>query len=339
MKSMRLDPIRRTALVAFAALAFMRPAFAQTPTEVTVNVFPGGFNWGIYVAQERGLFEKNGIRVAVQATPSSVAQMTGLSEGKFDIAMTAVDNIVAYAEGQGEAPIGPQPEFFAFMGSDTGFLSLVTAGNVKTVAELKGRTLSVDALTTGYAFVLFDILRRGGLAEGDYQVAKVGGMVQRFNALREHKQDGTMLSTPYNILARADGFTQLATATKVIGHYQGNVAAARRSWAAANKDKVTAYIRAYVEAIDWLYDRANREEAVRILRKNLPQMSQDLAERSYDELLDPQDGFFRQGRIDMAGLKTVLELRSRYGKPMKKLDDPMKYYDPAYHAAAIGASK
>jgi ABC-type nitrate/sulfonate/bicarbonate transport system substrate-binding protein len=136
-------------------------------------------------------------------------------------------------------------------------------------------------------------------------------------------------------LAKADGFTQLAQATKVIGHYQGNVAAARRSWAAANKEKVVAYIRAYVEAIDWLYERANRDEAVRILRKNLPQMSQDLAERSYDELLDPQDGFFRQGRIDMAGLKTVLELRSRYGEPKKTLADPGKYFDPQYYSAAL----
>src|SRR4029077_6525141 len=130
-----------------AALTFTRPASAQAPSEVTVNVFPGGFNWGIYVAQERGLFEKNGIRVAVQATPGSVAQMTGLSEGKFDIAMTAVDNIVAYVEGQGEAPIGPQPEFFAFMGSDTGFLNLVTVSDAKTVADLKVGSLSVDALT------------------------------------------------------------------------------------------------------------------------------------------------------------------------------------------------
>ena len=211
MKSKRLD-LGRAALALCAALAFARPACAQAPSEVTVNVFPGGFNWGIYVAQERGLFEKNGIRVTVQATPGSVAQMTGLSEGKFDIAMTAVDNIVAYVEGQGEAPIGPQPEFFAFMGSDTGFLSLVTVSDVKTVTDLKGRTLSVDAMTTGYAFVLFDILRRSGLSEGDYKVDKVGGMVQRWNALHERKQDGTMLSTPYNILAKAAGFTQLATA-------------------------------------------------------------------------------------------------------------------------------
>jgi len=328
----RLDMM---AVVLLATITMTRPAFAQIPSEVTVNVFPGGFNWAIYVAQERGLFENNGIRVKVQATPGSVAQMTGLSEGKFDIAMTAVDNIVAYVEGQGEAPIGPQSEFFAFMGSDTGFLSLVTAPDVKAIADLKGRTLSVDALTTGYAFVLLDILLRNGLHDGDYSVAKVGGMVQRWTALRERKQDGTMLSTPYNILAKAEGFTQLAQATKVIGHYQGNVAAARRSWAAANKDKVIAFIRGYVAAIDWLYDRPNRDEAVRLLRKNLPQMSQDLAERSYDELLEPEDGFFRQGRMDMEGLKTVLDLRSRYGKPAKLLGDPMKYYDPAFHAAAI----
>jgi ABC-type nitrate/sulfonate/bicarbonate transport system substrate-binding protein len=332
---LRFDVIPRMALVLLTSWTMTGRAFAQNVSEVTVNVFPGGFNWGIYVAQERGLFVRNGVRVTVQGTPGSVAQMTGLSEGKLDIAMTAVDNIVAYVEGQGEAPIGPQSEFFAFMGSDTGFLSLVTAPDVKEVTDLKGRTLSVDALTTGYAFVLFEILRRNGLNERDYAVAKVGGMVQRWTALRERKQDGTMLSTPYNILAKAEGFTQLAQAAKVIGHYQGNVAAARRSWAAANRDKVIAYIRGYVEAIDWLYDRMNRQAAVQILRKNLPQMSQDLAERSYDELLDPQDGFFRQGRMDLEGLKTVLDLRSRYGKPAKLLDDPMKYYDPAFHAAAV----
>src|ERR1051326_8410030 len=165
----------------------MKVTFVLALTLVTVNVFPGGFNWPSFVGQEKGFFERNGITVTLQPTPNSVAQMTGLSEGKFDIAMTAIDNIVAYVEGQGEAPIGPQPEFFAFMGSDSGFLSLVVSPDVKTVADLKGRTLSVDALTTGYAFVLLDILRRSGLDAGDYQLAKVGGMVQRFNALHERK--------------------------------------------------------------------------------------------------------------------------------------------------------
>jgi TRAP-type uncharacterized transport system substrate-binding protein len=71
---------------------------------------------------------------------------------------------------------------------------------VKAIADLKGRTLSVDALTTGYAFVLLDILLRNGLHDGDYSVDKVGGMVQRWTALRERKQDGTILTISWRRL-------------------------------------------------------------------------------------------------------------------------------------------
>jgi ABC-type nitrate/sulfonate/bicarbonate transport system substrate-binding protein len=304
--------------------------------DITVNVFPGGFNWGIYVAHHAGLFARNGIRVDMQETPNSVSQMTALSVGACDIAMTAIDNIVAYVEGQGEAPIGPQPEFFAFVGSDTGFLNLVAAAGVAAVEALKGKTVSVDAMTTGYAFVLFEILCRSGLDPGDYNVVKVGGTVQRWLALREGKQDATLLSTPYNILAKAAGFAQLARGIAVLGRYQGNVGAARRSWASANSDAVIGYIRAYVAAIGWLYDRTNRDGAIRILRDQLPHMTQELAALTYDELLDPQEGFSRDGRIDLAGVRTVLELRSRYARPAQPLGDPAKYCDDAYRRAAAG---
>jgi ABC-type nitrate/sulfonate/bicarbonate transport system substrate-binding protein len=318
----------------FATNLLTAPARAQAPAVVTVNVFPGGFNWPSFVGQQKGFFEQNGIRVTLQATPKSVAQMTGLAEGKFDIAITAFDNIVAYVEGQGEAPIGAQPDFFAFMGSDNGFLSLVVAPNVNKFADLKGKTLSVDARTTGYAFVLFDVLRRNGLTEDDYKIEKVGGGAQRWDALRDRKQSGTLLSTPFDILASEEHFNQLARATRVIGPYQGNVAATRRSWARENRTKVIAFIRGYAQAIDWLYDKANRDEAITILRNNV-QMSPEIAERTYDELLDPKDGFFRKARVSTEGLRTVLALRSRYADPKKKLTDPLKYYDSSYYDAAM----
>ena len=275
---------------------------------ITVNVFPGGFNWPSFVALDKGFFERNGIRVTLQFTPNSVAQMTGLAEGKFDIAITAVDNIVAYVEGQGEAPIGPQPDFFAFMGGDSGFLNLVVAPYVKSFRDLNGQTLSVDARTTGYAFVLFEMLARNGLHEGDYSIEKVGGTVQRWNALRDKKP------------------------------YQGNVGATRRSWAMENKTVVIAFIRAYVQTIDWLYDKSNREEAVRILQENVPEMSPGLAGQSYAELLDPQGGFSPTGRVDLEGLRTVLALRSRYAEPPRTLTDPLKYYDPSYYDLAMRTS-
>lgn len=323
-----------TLLIVLAGFA-MTQVRAQEPAAVTVNVFSGGFNWPSFVAQEKGFFERNGIRVTLQATPNSVAQMTGLAEGRFDIAMTAVDNIIAYVEGQGEAPIGPQPEFFAFMGSDNSFLNLVVAPDIKTFSDLRGKSLSVDARTTGYAFVLLEMLRRNGLSEGDYHIETVGGTAQRWEALRQRKQSGTLLSAPFNILAKEQQFRQLAQASRTLGPYQGNVAATRRSWAKANRSKVIAFIRGYAQAVDWLYDPTHRDEAIGILRKNLPEMSPPLAAQTYAELLDPRDGFFRKGQMSLDGLRTVLALRSRYGKPKKDLTDPMKYYDPSYSDEAL----
>ena len=299
---------------------------------VTVNVFPGGFNWGLYVGQDKGFFAQQGITVQMQGTPNSVAQMTDFAESKFDIAMTAVDNIVAYFEGQGEAPIGPQPDFMAVMGSDSGFLSLVTSPAIKRISDLAGKTLSVDAMTTGYAFVLYEIMRRNGLDKdrGDYEIVRAGGMVQRWNALREGRHAATLLSAPYNIIAKNDGFTEVMKATDVIGPYQGNVAAVRRPWAKHNRSKILAYISGYRSSIAWLYAPSNRAEAIEILRRHLPQMRPEIAEASYAELLDPVRGFFRSGDIHREGLACVLELRSRYGSPSKLLDDPAKYCDLSF---------
>jgi ABC-type nitrate/sulfonate/bicarbonate transport system substrate-binding protein len=304
---------------------------------LTVNVFPGGFNWGVYVGQDKGFFAEAGILVEVQGTPNSVTQMTDFSEGKFDIAMTAVDNIVAYVEGQGEAGIGPQGDFMAVMGSDSGFLSLVASPSIAKIEDLAGKTLSVDAMTTGYAFVLYEIMRRHGLHKdrldkdtGDYEIVRAGGMVQRWNALREGKHTATLLSAPYNIIAKNAGFTELVKATDVIGPYQGNVAAVRRPWAQDNRAKIEAYIRAYRRSIAWLYEPNNRAEAIAILVSHLPQMPQAIAEASHRELLDPVRGFSRTCEIDRAGLDCVLSLRSRYGVPARQLHDPAKYCDLSF---------
>ena len=115
----------------------------------------------------------------------------------------------------------------------------------------------------------------------------------------------------------------------------GNVAAAKRSWATTHVEEVVGFIRAYVSAIDWLYDAANRDEAVRILTRHLPRMPSALAQRSYDLLLDREEGFFRRGKIDLDGLETVLQLRSRHAEPKAVLTDPARYYDPTYHGMAM----
>jgi len=305
------------------------------PQTVNVIVFPGGFNWPLWVAQEKGLFAKNGLDVKLTPTPSSVFQLTNLIEGKFDIAMTAIDNLIAYREGQGEAKVDG-PDLIAFMGGDNGFLRLVAVPEVKTIADLKNRTVSVDARTTGYAFVLFEMLERGGLVlDRDYTVERAGGVLQRFQALMEKKHAATLLLSPFELQAEAKGFTRLGNATDVLGAYQGLVGGARKSWADANRDAVVGYIRAFSEALDWLYDPRSRDEAVAIFRKNLPNVPEQGAQAAYGVLLAPSGGFQKKAQIDLEGVRTVLQLRSKYAEPKKALTDPNKYYDPSFYQAAL----
>ncbi len=127
----------------------------------------------------------------------------------------------------------------------------------------------------------------------------------------------------------------LGNASDVLGAYQGLVGGARKSWADANRDAVIGYIRAFSAAVDWLYEPGNKAEAIAILRKNLPQASEQAAEAAYGVLLSPKDGFQKKAQIDLEGVRTVLQLRSKYGQPQKTLTDPSRYYDPSFYGAAM----
>jgi ABC-type nitrate/sulfonate/bicarbonate transport system substrate-binding protein len=318
--------------VLLAGCAAQPPA---PPQPVNLIVFPGGFNWPIWVAQEKGFFAASGIEVKITPTPSSVFQLTGLIEGKFDIAMTAIDNLIAYREGQGEAPV-LGPDLIAFMGGDNGFLRLVAVPEVRTFNDLRNKTVSVDARTTGYAFVLFEMLERGGLAlDRDYRVERAGGVLQRFQALLEKKHAATLLLSPFELQAEAKGFNRLGNATDVLGAYQGLVGGARQSWANANRGAVVGYIRAFSQAVDWLYEPRNRDEAVAIFRKNLPNVSEQGAQAAYGVLLAPREGFQKKAQIDLDGVRTVLRLRTKYAEPKKTLTDPNRYYDPGFYREAM----
>jgi ABC-type nitrate/sulfonate/bicarbonate transport system substrate-binding protein len=311
------------------------PVRAEAPT-LEVIVFAGGFNWPIWAAQKQGYFARNGITVHLTPTPGSEYQLKNLIEGRFDLAMTAIDNVIAHMEGQGEAQVSVKPDLVVVMGGDNGFLRLVTLPSIKSYAELRGKELTVDARTTGYAFVLEKMLQKGGLKASDYSLVKAGGVLARFEDLMQQKHAGTLLLSPFEVPAQAKGFNVLGSAIDAFGgHYQGLVAATRRQWAREHRAQLIGYIRGYVDGLAWLYDRKNKEAAIALLRENLPNMSPELAAKAYDILLDPKQGFARKAAIDMAGVRAVLALRSEYGEPKKKLTDPAKYIDLSYYKEAL----
>ena len=148
----------------FMARAEEQIAYGDMTVPLRVIVFPGGTNLPIWAGQKQGFFERHSVAVDLTYTTSSKEQLAGLIEGRWDIGATAFDNVVAYQEGQGEAEIKREPDLFVFMGGDNGFLHLVAQADVRSFDDLKGRVLSVDALTTGFAFVLRKMIQRAGLS-------------------------------------------------------------------------------------------------------------------------------------------------------------------------------
>jgi ABC-type nitrate/sulfonate/bicarbonate transport system substrate-binding protein len=250
--------------------------------------------------------------------------------------MTAFDNVVAYQEGQGEAKIPPNPDMFAFMGSDNGFLSVVGGRDIKGFADLKGKKLSVDALTTGYAFVLRELLAKNNVSESEVTFERAGGVLGRFQELLKGTHSATILITPFDLLAMSKGHPQLARADEHLGAYQGVVAASRRSWARQNEQALIGFVRAFHAGVGFLYDPANREVAEALLVANVRAMTPALARQSLGVLLNDKSGFFRDVRLDPKGMETVLALRSKFSEAKRTLSEPAKYTDSSYREKALG---
>jgi len=313
-------------------------ARAQTLRKLRVIAFPGGGNgWPVWVAQRQGFFAREGLEVELTPTPGSVYQMTHLIARDFDIAHTAMDNVVAYTENAGEVTLeGPNP-LVAIMGGDNGFLHVLARAQYKSYADLRGKRLGVDALGTGFAFVLRKMLDLNGLHPGDYELLAVGAGQKRFQALVSGEIDGTISSTPFDIQAEAAGLQVFPAAIASLKHYQGYVAAVTKLWASGNAGEASAYIRAYRNALAWLYDPAHRGDAVALLAGNA-KMAQGVAEKVYAIMVNAKGGYEPHAALDLAGVQNVIDLRKRYGATQTTLGSPAKYVDLSYDQAGRGGA-
>ncbi len=298
---------------------------------VKLICFPGAPNLPIFVALEKGYFEAAGIKIDMQTTPSSPYQAEALAKGEFDIAGTAFDNVVAYTEGQGAVKFDVAPDFFAFLGATQIELAIVAQPDIKTVADLAGKSLALDAPGTGFAFVLYHMLEAAGVMPGSYERAAIGATPLRWESVKAGQQAATMTIEPFTSIARGQGFNILDTSTRTLKDYQGGIFAARRSWAAENSDSVKAFIKGYLDGLAWVLDPANKEAATEILLRNMPEIKPGVVGAVMTSLLSPKSGLTPKGAVTIEGIKAALELRTRYGKPGSALTDPHKYIDLSYY--------
>lgn len=308
---------------------------APKPT-VRVIAFPGAPNLPTFAAIEHGFFANEKLQVDLSLTGSSIEQAQRTAAHEFDIVFTAFDNVVAYGEGQGAADV--DPDYVVIMGGTQLELAIVTAPDIGSYNGLKGKSIALDALSTGFAFVLYDMLADGGLAPEDTRFAPVGATPQRWLSVKNGEHDATLTIEPFTSIARRSGFNVLDVSTRLYGNYQGGVVAARRAWATEHPDLVHAFIRGYLEGLAWTLDPANRIAAEELLQARMPEIQPAALKPVMNSLLAPGSGLTPNATIIPEGMKRVLELRSRYAPVVTPLTDETKYLDLSHYQFVTGTN-
>src|SRR4051812_3707829 len=182
----------RGMLKAFAFGAAMAMALTVAWAEdnkLTVIVFPGVQNLPMFSAQAKGFYAKRGLAVDLKFTPNSDELRNGLAEGRYQVAHSAVDNAFAMKD---KANV----DIAVVLGGDDSFNRLIVQPEIKSLADLKGKTLAVDAVNTAYAFQLYEMLRQKGLNKADYEVKPVGGTGQQLEAMTKDKTYAAAMMNP-----------------------------------------------------------------------------------------------------------------------------------------------
>lgn len=226
--------------------------------KLTVGVF--GLSGPVLVARSRGLFAEHGIEVDFDLVASSDQQFQDLASGRYQLVVTAFDNIVSYRANEGNA-VGRRLDLVVPAAFDAGMnLSLVVNG-VSSVEELRGRVIAVDAEHTGFAFVLYALLERAGLRRGiDYELVRHGGVFHRFQRILASESSATLLSNGFEALAELAGLRVLGSSDDVVRPYLGAVLGAERAWHEAHTPDVAGFVAAYEQALAIALDPANRDE-------------------------------------------------------------------------------
>jgi ABC-type nitrate/sulfonate/bicarbonate transport system substrate-binding protein len=327
MRSKRLARFFIGSVVAFLAFAFS--AHGQNLDVKKLKLGGGSFTTSI--AQANGIFAKYGLQVEIprSAAGGSDEVRRWLASGELDLADYGIDNAIAMVENAGV-------DVILVAATDSTPSELMAQPEITSLADLRGKTVLVDAPNTQNALALKKILSTAGLLAGaDYVMKEAGGTGARIAAMLEHKEfAATMASGQTAVQALQGGLVNLASTANIFGPMLRYGVFTRRQWAQDNGELLIRYLAAHIEAQRWIMNPANREQVIDLVVRRA-KLSRDVAGKIYDMDMGP-NGLAKDAAIDVQRLANVLKFRAEVeGSWGGKAPPPDRYYDNSYHAKAL----
>lgn len=307
----------RTSLTILFLLLSSQLGFAQERVRVGWAAMTASHT-PLWVAQERGLFAKQGLVTESIFFGAGPPAMQALIAGDLDIVVTSAPNVVNPRLGGAD--------FVMIMSIIPTFIDhIILAANIATVEQLKGKSGSVNRAGSISDMGLRLSLRRLGIdPDKDVKILPAGGNPERLASIAKGFTQFTIMNEPFIKEAERLGFRDLVNMATLKIPLHGNGVVTRESIIKTKRPMVSRFARAMTEAIHLV--KADKEGTKAIIGKFTRLTDPEGLERTYKNytsvLLDVP-------YADPAGIKTLLDDMAPKN-PKAAAADPKSFVDPSF---------
>jgi ABC-type nitrate/sulfonate/bicarbonate transport system substrate-binding protein len=257
------------------------------------------------IAQKEGYLKEEGLSVELLSIRGEIAIRTTLA-GEVDIFTNAGSALAA--------AVRAVPVKIVTVFQDKPSWDLIAQPDIKSIAQLRGKTIGVMSPEGSLAVVAREILRKNGIDPAkDVNLVVMGGDEVRFPALQTKAIQATLFSSAMSIKAQRDGFSKLANAGDYANLIEGGLATSADK-IKQNPDKMFRLVRATLKGLN--YFASKREAAIRYMMDALRMSDRELANSIYDI---QSKLILREGFSDDKTLQSMIESMKKTTKVQRDI--------------------
>ena len=292
-------------MVLIASLLPGQIGWCQGTHKLNIN-YPAisGVIAGLWVAAEANYFTKYGLDAKLIYIPTALQATRVIMSGDSPIGLSGGTPVVNAALGGAElVMIGGVANVPAFY--------IMANPEIKTIADLKGKTLGVTRFGSSTDFALRYLLQKHGMnPDKDVNILQMGGMPELAAALSKRLIAAAPLSAPTHVRARSAGALPLVDLAKAGIYFPQTAVVTRRSYLKANREVVANFFRGYSEGLQRLIN--DKIFAKKIIQKYTRDTNEEILEASWQYAVDyiARPPYIpKEGIVETLKLSTVPEAR------------------------------
>jgi NitT/TauT family transport system substrate-binding protein len=227
----------------------------------------------VLIAQEKGFFEKNGLKAEVIRINSEPTTYQALISGDIDATSGAPTGLVqSNLQGVPVVSLGSWDNLVSY--------TIATREKIDDLSQLKGKKIGINRLGGKSSLVLRVMLEDAGLNTAkDVTLLQLGGSQERLAALMRGGIDAAPVDFAFEPKMKQLGFN-LVTGKKT--PFMNGPMTVKATSLQANRAKWVRFVRAYLEATHYI--TTNKEGSIEVLRRGIGLQEKETLDHAYEQM-------------------------------------------------------